>query len=119
MIDFFKKIEEIVEKDNRYHPDAYEFTMNALNFTRQKLRKSRHVSGQELLDGIREYGLQQFGLMTRTVFEHWGIKKTEDFGEIVFNMVEAGLMSKTDQDTKDDFKGRYDFREAFDTKINE
>ena len=117
MVDFLEKIEELAERDNRYHPDAYGFTMDALGFTRHRLKKSRHVSGQELLDGIKEYGLQQFGLMTRTVFEHWGIKKTEDFGEIVFNMVEAGLMSKTDQDNKNDFKNRYDFQEVFDGKI--
>ncbi|MBT9132774.1 hypothetical protein B9J77_01370 [candidate division NPL-UPA2 bacterium Unc8] len=116
MVDFFRKIEELAEKDNRYHPDAYSFTMDALNFTQSRLKKL-HVSGQELLDGIREYGLQQFGLMTRTVFEHWGIRKTEDFGEIVFNMIEMGLMSKTDQDSKDDFKSRYDFQEVFDGKI--
>jgi uncharacterized repeat protein (TIGR04138 family) len=117
MVDFFRKIEEITERDNRYHPDAYSFTMDALSFTQRKLKKLRHVSGQELLDGIREYGLQQFGLMTRTVFEHWGVRKTEDFGEIVFNMVEVGLMGKTDSDSLDDFKDVYDFQEVFDGKI--
>ena len=117
MVDFFRKIEELTERDNRYHLDAYSFTMDALNFTQHRLKKLRHVSGQELLDGIREYGLQQFGLMTRTVFEHWGIRKTEDFGEIVFNMIEAGLMGKTNQDSRDDFKNVYNFQEAFDGKI--
>jgi uncharacterized repeat protein (TIGR04138 family) len=117
MVVFLKKIEEFTKRDSRYRPDAYSFTMNALNFTQSRLKKL-HVSGQELLNGIKEYGLQQFGLMTRTVFEHWGIRKTEDFGEIVFNMIEMGLMDKTKQDSKDDFKSGYDFQEAFDGKIS-
>lgn len=113
-IDFSKAIERIVEADNRYKVEAYRFVMEALGFTLSKLEKRRHVSGQELLEGIKEFGLRQFGPMTRTVFEEWGIRRTEDFGEIVFNMVEAGLMGKTDTDSKDDFKNGYDFKEAFD-----
>ena len=109
-----KTMEGIVEKDKRYNAEAYNFVMEALHFTVKKLDKPRHVSGQELLGGIREYALEQFGVMTRTLFEHWGVRRTEDFGEIVFNMVEAGLMGKTGTDSKDDFKNGYDFSEVFD-----
>ena len=108
-----KKIEKIVEADNRYKIEAYDFVMETLAFTLGKLDKPRHVSAQELLEGIREYALEQFGVMTRAVFEHWGINSSEDFGEIVFNMVVAGLMSKTVKDSKDDFKNGYDFEEVF------
>src|SRR6185503_889959 len=73
----------------------------------------RHVSGQQLLDGIREYGLLQYGPMTMTVLNEWGIRRCEDFGEIVFNMVENSLLAKTEQDSREDFKGCYDFVEAF------
>jgi uncharacterized repeat protein (TIGR04138 family) len=73
----------------------------------------RHVSGQELLGGIRDYALAQFGPMTKMVFEEWGIKRCEDFGEIVFNMVEIGLLGKTDQDSREDFANGYDFDDAF------
>jgi uncharacterized repeat protein (TIGR04138 family) len=113
-INFPEVVEEIVTKDPRYKVEAYDFVMSALNYTQSKLDKPRHVSGRELLEGIREYGLELFGLMTLTVFENWGVKRTEDFGNIVFNMLDAGLLSKTDEDSIEDFKDGYDFKEAFD-----
>ena len=116
IVDFYKKIDEITGKDQRYKPDAYEFTMQALGFTQGKLKRKGHVTGIELLEGIREYVLDQYGPMAKNVLHHWGVKTTEDFGEIVFNMVENGLMGKTDTDSRDDFKNVYDFKEAFDSK---
>jgi uncharacterized repeat protein (TIGR04138 family) len=71
------------------------------------------VSGQELRDGIRQFALQQFGPMTVTVFEEWGVRHCRDFGEIVFNMVEIGLLAKTDRDSRDDFQNGYDFTDVF------
>ncbi len=73
----------------------------------------RHVSGQELLNGIRALALEQFGPMTVTVLEEWGVRRCEDFGEIVFNMVDNNLLAKTAEDSREDFKGGYDFDEAF------
>jgi len=113
-MNFLKVVEEIVAKDPRYKVEAYGFVMGALNYTESKLNKPRHVSGQELLEGIREYGLECFGLMTRTVFDNWGVRRTEDFGNIVFNMVDAGLLAKTEEDSIEDFQAGYDFKEAFD-----
>ncbi len=110
---FYKKVEEILEKDQRYKLDAYEFVMQGLLFTQKKLNRKGHITGRELLEGIREFGLDQYGPMTKTVFDHWGIKTTEDFGKIVFNMIENGLMGKTDKDCLDDFKNIYDFDKAF------
>lgn len=115
-MDFYKEIEEIVKKDQRYKADAYEFVMHGLWFTQKKLERKDHVRGKELLEGIRELGLELYGPMTRTVFAHWGVEKTGDFGEIVFNMIENGLMSKTDKDSRDDFKDVYGFKETFDVK---
>ncbi|MDI6704238.1 MAG: hypothetical protein QME40_06180 [bacterium] len=114
IVSFLETIQKITEKDTRYKTEVYTFVMEALDFTVSKLKEPRHVTGQELLEGIREYGIKQFGPMTRTVFEYWGVKSTEDFGEIVFNMVDNGLMDKTEHDSKDDFKNGYDFREVFD-----
>lgn len=111
---FHKLFAEITEKDTRYKPDAYEFVMHALWFTQEKFKRIGHVSGKELLEGIREYALEQYGPMTKTVFAYWGIKTTEDFGEIVFNMVEKGLLHKTEEDSPDDFRNVYNFDEAFD-----
>jgi uncharacterized repeat protein (TIGR04138 family) len=113
-IDFYKKVEEIVEGDRCYSSDAYEFVMQAIGFTQKKLNREGHISGKELLEGIREFGLQQYGPLTKTVFERWGIKTTDDFGKIVFKMVENGLIRKTETDSQDDFKDVYDFNEALD-----
>ncbi len=111
--DFLGALKEILRKDPRYKLEAYSFLMSVLNYTVSKLPKPRHVTGQELLEGIKEFGLEQFGPMTRTVFEHWGITSTEDFGNIVFNLVDVGLLGKTEEDSVSDFKGVYDF-EVFD-----
>lgn len=113
-MDFAFKISKIIEKDSRYDAEAYGFIMATLHYTLSKLKERRHISGRDLLEGIREYSLRQYGPMTRTVLEHWGIKDTADFGEIVFNLVEIGLMKKRPEDTKEEFKGVYDFESTFD-----
>ena len=108
----------VLAKDSRYPRDAYLFVKDALDHTQKIVLKEnkgemRHVTGQELLIGIRDYALVQFGPMTQMVFEEWGIKRCEDFGEIVFNMVEIGLLGKTDKDSREDFGGGYNFDDAF------
>ncbi len=110
------KIQAIVKRDPRYKPEAYLFVLGALHFTVSQLTERRHVTGQELLAGIRVYGLDQFGPLTRQVFEHWGVKTTEDFGHIVFSLVEAKLLGKTEEDSIEDFKGAYDFAQALNPK---
>jgi uncharacterized repeat protein (TIGR04138 family) len=117
-INFDETVDLIVAKDTRFARDAYTFVREALDFTQKLAGKEtrgaiRHVSGQELLEGIRQFALQQFGPMTATVLEEWGVKSCRDFGEIVFNMVEIGLLAKTDRDTRDDFRNGYDFTDAF------
>ena len=115
-VNFDEVIEQIVEKDTRYHRDAYSFLREALEHTQKSVGKKgeiRHVSGKELLEGIKDYALRQFGPMSITVLDEWGIRTTEDFGEMVFNMVENNLLAKTENDTREDFKGGYDFAEAF------
>ena len=111
---YLKKIEKIIAKHPEYKFEAYSFVMAGLHHTVTKLGKPRHVSGQELLGGIREYALQQFGPMARTVMKYWGIFKTEDFGNIVFALVEAGILRKQPDDRIEDFMDVYDFKEAFD-----
>lgn len=117
MDDIIKKLDRITQKDKRYKIDAYEFVLEALSFIQKKTKRKGHISGQELLLGIKEYALSQFGGLSRTVLEHWGIKTTEDFGEIVFNMIQENLLYKTEKDSKEDFKGVYDFQEAFKVKF--
>lgn len=115
---FDEGLELILAKDTRYHREAYLFLREALDHTQKAIVKEnrgqmRHVSGQELLGGIREFALSQFGPMTITVLEEWGVRNCRDFGEIVFSMVEVSLLAKTDQDSRADFDGGYDFEEAF------
>lgn len=113
------KVEELVRRDSRYALEAYDFVYAALAHTQEMLgraaadagregREDRHVSPRELLQGIRDLALREFGLMARTVFRMWGIQRTDDFGEIVFNLIEAELMSKTPEDDKRDFQAVYD-----------
>jgi uncharacterized repeat protein (TIGR04138 family) len=122
------KLEEVVRGDPRYAYEAYEFVFAALAHTQKLLgripppesvaaspaegEKEYHVSGQQLCEGIRDLALREFGLLARTVFRLWGIHRTADFGEIVFNLIEAGLMSKTDRDSRGDFADVYDLDEA-------
>jgi uncharacterized repeat protein (TIGR04138 family) len=115
---FEEGLELILAKDPRYQRDAYLFVREALDFTQKAIIKEnkgqlRHVTGQELLGGIREFALAQFGPMSITVLEEWGIRSCADFGEIVFNMVEVGLLAKTENDTREDFKECYEFHDAF------
>lgn len=117
-VNFDEALDSILAADTRFHRDAYLFMREALDYTQKlvgtkNLGKVRHVSGQELLDGIRQYSLGQFGPMTATVFDEWGVRNCQDFGEIVFNMVEFGLLAKTEKDSREDFRSGYDFTDAF------
>ena len=117
-INFEEILEKIMSADSRFHPDGYFFLREALDHTQKIVAKSkkggvRHVSGQELLSGIREYALAQFGPMAMTVLAEWGIRSCEDFGEMVFNMVENNLLAKTADDSRSDFKDGYNFQDAF------
>jgi uncharacterized repeat protein (TIGR04138 family) len=117
-VNFDEVVEKLSAEDPRYTRDAYHFTREALDYTQKLICREnkgtvRHVTGQELLDGIRQFALQQYGPMTVTVFEEWGVKTCRDFGEIVFIMVESGLLAKTEKDTRKDFEGGYDFSDAF------
>lgn len=110
-------------KSGPFPPEAFAFVQEGLRHTVETCRRNepelaaeegRHVSGAELCMGLRDYALKQYGMLARTVLESWGIKRTEDFGRIVFGMVEAGLMRKTEEDSIEDFRAVYDFDEAFD-----
>lgn len=105
----------ICERDLRYKEDAYDFVMESLSYTQKKFRRSKHVSGEELLAGIRDLLLDRFGPLTLSVLKHWGIKSTEDIGNIVFNLVENKVLSKTEEDRVESFRNGYDFREVFDS----
>jgi len=79
----------------------------------------RHVSGPEIMEGVRGLALERFGYLARAVFRDWGVTKTGDFGEIVFNLISVDLLQKTADDRKEDFFGLFDFEEAFDQAFEE
>jgi uncharacterized repeat protein (TIGR04138 family) len=116
-LDFSAALDLVLSQDSRYARDGYHFLKEALDHTvkqRSKRREiSRHVTGPQLLEGIRHYALKEFGPMVPTVFEYWGIARCEDFGEMVFNLIRVGVFGKTEHDTIDDFRGGYSFDEAF------
>ncbi|HOX58260.1 MAG TPA: hypothetical protein P5205_14290 [Candidatus Paceibacterota bacterium] len=117
-VTFEQALAKIEAKDSRYPRDAYFFIREALDYTQKNIAKDargriRHVTGQELLAGIRSFALEQFGPMAKTVLEEWGIRRCLDFGEIVFNMVEVDWLAKTKTDSRADFENGYDFDEAF------
>lgn len=112
--DFERDLMSLVRSDPRYPRQAYYFIYEALDYTQGLLDRPGHVSGKELSEGIRAMALDQFGMMARTVLESWGIKSTADFGELVFNLIENGLLRKTPDDSREDFHNVYNFAEAFD-----
>jgi uncharacterized repeat protein (TIGR04138 family) len=117
-IGFAEALESVVANDARYQRDGYIFLRDALDFTTKQQKKIkgvsvRHVTGPELLDGVRRYALKEFGPMVMTVFDSWGIRSCEDIGHMVFNLIGAGVFGKTEQDSIKDFKNVYDFDEAF------
>jgi uncharacterized repeat protein (TIGR04138 family) len=111
--------------DKRYAIEAYEFLCHALVFTQHQLdrvpepglqpenAKDKHVSGQELLEGIRQLALEQFGPLAFIVFRSWGLKSTRDFGNMVYHLIDSGIWFCSETDRIEDFDDLYDFEEAF------
>src|SRR5471032_1353406 len=117
-INFAEVVEQICEKDLRYSADAYHFVQEGLNHTLKSLKRGgqhahRHVSGQELLSGLREFALKEYGPMSKAVLNEWGIKTTDDFGQVVFNLVNSSVLGKNETDSPNDFKNVFTFDDAF------
>jgi uncharacterized repeat protein (TIGR04138 family) len=97
-----------------YHETAYLFILSALHFTIERLGEPRHITGAELSEGCRDLALQRWGLMARSVLEFWGIRSTRDLGEIVFALVELGVLVRQEEDSVESFEDVFDFNDAFD-----
>jgi len=106
-------ISKIKKEGSAFDSKAFYFIYEALEYTMHKLEVRGHVSGQQLLEGIRRLALEKFGMLAPTVFNQWGVYKTEDFGRIVFKLVENNAMGRTEEDAEEDFQGVYDFDNAF------
>ena len=103
----------ISPRAGRFHPRAFFFVLAALERHQERLSERRHVSGGELSHACRELALEQYGLLARTVLEHWGIRTTGDFGEIVYALIDAGLLIRRPEDRPEDFQGVFHFERAF------
>lgn len=115
-------LEELLSRDRRYSWEAYRFLLESLAYGHEHLGlgaeageegAGRHVTGQELCEAIRQYALRQFGYLAKTVLEQWGVRSTSDFGEMVYNLISVGEMSKSPRDRRADFDDVYDFEQAF------
>ncbi len=106
-------LDRLREKNPRYQEPAYLFILSALHHVIERLPEPRHISGRELAGGVRDLALVRFGPMARTVLEHWGIHTTSDVGDIVFSLVECGVLIKQEEDTPADFSDVFDFDQAF------
>lgn len=119
--DFTEIVGLICKEDSRFDRKAYDFIRLGLDHVVKELKKkdtarvgrSRHVSGPELIEGLRIYALEQYGPLAKTVLNSWGVKRCSDFGDIVFNLIEYNVFSKTENDRREDFTDLYTFDEAF------
>jgi uncharacterized repeat protein (TIGR04138 family) len=115
---FQEAVETVCQEDRRYNPEAYAFLRDSLEGTIKRRKKSKkepgpHVGAVELLDGFRIHALAEFGPMALMVLNYWGVISTADVGQMVFNLVKAGIFGKTDEDTAESFRDVFDFRDAF------
>jgi uncharacterized repeat protein (TIGR04138 family) len=106
-------MDKLRERNPQFQDAAYVFVLSALHFVIERLPEPRHITGRELVEGVRDLALDRFGPMARTVLDHWGFKKTADVGRIVFALVEAGILIKQEEDLMSDFDQVFDFDEAF------
>ena len=107
-------LHDVLEEDPRYTDEAYNFVLDTLREVIEGLQEVRHITGRELSEGCRRRALELYGPLARSVLEYWGIKTTADFGEIVFNLIKAKQLTKTEADSKKDFRDVFKFDEAFD-----
>ena len=143
MLDPKHPLAELLRRDKRYQFDAYVFVFDALRYGQEKLglgsgdgpltddefdseldeaeadddEEEHHVTGAELCRAIQHYAIHQYGMLARSVLDHWGVHTTGDFGEIVFNLIDIGQMRKTESDRREDFNDVYDFVDAFNEEV--
>jgi len=121
---------ELLQQDQRYHLDAYQFVREGLAYAQNVMKlppqtgeseegkSDRHLTGQQLCQAIREYALEQYGYLAKTVLNSWGVHTTSDFGEIVYNLIRIKEMRKSKSDRREDFDDQFDFESAFSPRFD-
>ena len=110
--EFWTTVERIRASDGRYARDAYAFVMDGLDYTVRSLPARRHVSARELMDGLCRFGRERFGMLAFAVLSRWGLASASDVGEIVFQLVEAGILSRREEDSRADFDFDIDLKQT-------
>lgn len=106
-------MDQIRLREPRFHEHAYLFVLAALEFCQTRLTERRHITGRELATACRDLALERYGVMARLVLDHWGVRRTADIGDIVFALVDLGLLISQSTDTRDEFLDVFEFEEAF------
>jgi len=111
-LSFWDAVEEIRRRDGRFRPDAYAFVIDVLEYTIRGLDERRHISAGEMLGGMRRHAHDRYGVMAWTVLENWGVRTTGDIGDIVFQLVDVGVLSRQEGDSRDHFNDVFDLHLA-------
>ncbi len=106
-------MDQIRLREPRFHERAYLFVLQALEFSQARLPERRHIAGRELAEACRDLALERYGVTARLVLDHWGIRSTADIGDVVFTLVDLGLLISLPSDTRDEFADVFCFEEAF------
>jgi uncharacterized repeat protein (TIGR04138 family) len=106
-------MDQIRLREQRFDEQAYLFVLAALEYAQARLSARRHITGAELAHACRELALQRYGVCSRIVLEHWGLRATRDIGDIVFTLVDLGLLISQPQDSRDDFTDVFAFDQVF------
>jgi len=106
-------MDQIRLRESRFHEHAFLFVLEALEYLQQRLVERRHVDGRELAHAVRELAIERFGVLSGLVFDYWGVHATADLGDIVFALVDTGLLMSQPNDSRLDFVDVYDFDDAF------
>jgi len=115
-----KSMQQVIIDDGRYPPEAFAFLHEGLNRAVQEVYRGQagsegqhHVSGQQLCRALRDLAIERWGLMAQAVLAKWNVRRTIDFGNMVYLLIENQYMRKTDEDSLEHFRGVYDFDKAF------
>lgn len=106
-------MDRILLHERRFDERAYLFVLAALEYCQQRMAERRHISGRELAHACRDLALERYGVMARPVLEHWGVRTSGDIGDVVFTLVDLGLLLSQPSDTREEFVGAFDFDDAF------
>jgi uncharacterized repeat protein (TIGR04138 family) len=106
-------LDRLEERHPQFDARAYGFVLRALDVVIRSLADARHISGRELSAGVRDLALEEFGILARSVLEHWGVRSSDDIGQVVFAMIDQGILVRDEGDELGDFSDAFDFVEAF------